>query len=150
MAISAAEYQRRLQKVTKISVLRELVYDILIKRENELRQLKEEDFEIGDIYGTGTRIPYKSKAYESFKASLNPKAGGAVDLLLSRDFVDDMFLVRGTPSKYRFGNSNYKASPLTKNYGKGIFGLNDKRFFDYQIKILPIFQKSIKQYANID
>jgi hypothetical protein len=147
--ISVKEYQRRLKSVTKLSLLQNLVEEELIKDETTLKLLKEQDFLGGDIYGTNTDTGYRSKSYELFKARLNPKAGGSVDLILTGDFVDAMYLLKGNKGVYKFGNKDKKRNILQQKYGD-VFGLNQQVFNKYQREIIaPRFLNKIKQYAKI-
>jgi hypothetical protein len=149
MAISVADYQRRLARVTKITVLRELVNEEIIKEESTLKMLKEQDFLEGDIYGDNSLVSYRSKNYELFKSKHNPKAGGAVDLILTGAFVDAMYLLKSNKGVYKFGNKDKKRKLLQEKYGD-VFGLNQEVFNKFQKEIIaPRFLNKIKQYAKI-
>lgn len=148
--ISPAEYQRRLDKVRRITVLRELMYKEIMIHETFIRYLKESEFEEGDIYGDGTLVPYRSQSYSLWKASRNPKAGGAVDLMVSHDFVDAMFIKKPLQNRYSFGNRDWKRNLLANRYGNAIFGLNQDDFDEFQVRtLLPRFIIDIKEFANI-
>ena len=147
--ISVAEYQRRLKRVTNLSLLQGLVEEELIKDETTLKRLKEQDFLQGDIYGNDTNVAYRSRGYELFKASINPIAGGSVDLILTGDFVDAMFLLKGNKGVYKFGNKDKKRNMLQQKYGD-VFGLNQQVFNKYQKEIIaPRFLNKIRNYAKI-
>ena len=147
--ISVAEYQRRLKRVTNLSLLQGLVEEELIKDETTLKRLKEQDFLQGDIYGNDTNVAYRSRGYELFKASINPIAGGSVDLILTGDFVDAMFLLKGNKGVYKFGNKDKKRNILQQKYGD-VFGLNQQVFNKYQKEIIaPRFLNKIRNYAKI-
>ena len=147
--ISVAEYQRRLKRVTNLSLLQGLVEEELIKDESTLKRLKEQDFLQGDIYGNDTNVAYRSRGYELFKASINPIAGGSVDLILTGDFVNAMFLLKGNKGVYKFGNKDKKRNILQQKYGD-VFGLNQQVFNKYQKEIIaPRFLNKIRNYAKI-
>ena len=128
-----------------------MVNEELVKDEKTIKQLKEQDFLEGDIYGDDkTLVGYRSKNYELFKSSRNPKAGGAVDLILTGDFVDAMYLLKPKQGRYKFGNTDKKRNRLKEMYGDNIFGLNQRVFEKYQKEIIsPRFLRRIKTTANI-
>jgi hypothetical protein len=128
-----------------------MVNEELVKDEKTIKQLKEQDFLEGDIYGDDkTLVGYRSKNYELFKSSRNPKAGGAVDLILTGDFVDAMYLLKPKQGRYKFGNTDKKRNILKEMYGDNIFGLNQRVFEKYQKEIIsPRFLRRIKTTANI-
>jgi len=148
--ISVAQYQKRLQSVTKITVLRELVNEELIKEESNLKLLKEQDFLQGDIFGDGTTFRYRSLDYERYKQAKNPIAGGKVDLINTGSFVDAMYLLKPKQGRYLFGNRDTKRNILKQIYGDNIFGLNQKVFDKFQLEIIqPRFIRAIKAKANL-
>jgi len=148
--ISPKEYQKRLMSVMKITTLRELVSELVLKDESTIKNLKEQDFKEGDIFGTGETATYRSRNYSIFKSRLNPSAGGKVDLIVTGDFVDAMYLLKPKQGRYMFGNTDKKRNILKEMYGDNIFGLNQKVFEKYQKEILaPRLRTSIKKFAKI-
>lgn len=126
-----------------------MVSEELQKDESTLKQLKEQDFLEGDIYGNGTNLAYRSRDYELFKAGKNPLAGGAVDLILTGDFVDAMYLLRPKQGRYKFGNRDKKRNKLVQKYGDGIFSLNQNVFNKYLKDITaPRLKKNISKILN--
>jgi hypothetical protein len=126
-----------------------MVAEELQKDENTLKQLKEQDFLEGDIYGDETNVAYRSKSYELFKAGKNPLADGAVDLILTGDFVDAMYLLKPKQGRYRFGNRDKKRNKLVRDYGLGIFSLNQKVFNKYLKDITaPRLKRNISKILN--
>lgn len=123
--------------------------ELILKHENEIKLIKEQDFLEGDIYGDGTLVSYRSKNYELFKARKNPLAGGAVDLIDTGDFVNAMYLLKPKGNRYMFGNKDKKRKLLTEKYGNKIFGLNQDAFNKFQKEILaPKFRKIIQKQIN--
>lgn len=123
--------------------------ELILKHENEIKLIKEQDFLEGDIYGDGTLVSYRSKNYELFKARKNPLAGGAVDLIDTGDFVNAMYLLKPKGNRYMFGNKDKKRKLLTEKYGNKIFGLNQDVFNKFQKEILaPKFRKIIQKQIN--
>jgi len=127
-----------------------MVAELILKEESAIKTLKEQDFLEGDIYGNGTLVRYRSKNYEIFKANKNPKAGGAVDLIVTGQFVDAMYLLKPRGSRYKFGNTDKKRNILKEMYGDNIFGLNQAVFEKFQKDIIaPRLIRKIKTTANI-
>jgi len=58
---SAAEMLRRLQSVNDINVLQDMVYVHIKANEDILRDLKEDEYEQGDIYSDESTASYKSR-----------------------------------------------------------------------------------------
>lgn len=147
--ISAKEYSNRLKKLT-LPTLQKLVAELILKDEGTIKNLKEQEFKEGDIFGTGEKANYRSRNYSIFKSRLNPSAGGKVDLIVTGAFVNAMFLVKPTGGRYRFGNTDKKRNILKEIYGDNIFGLNQKVFEKYQKEILaPRLRSSIKQLSKL-
>ena len=126
-----------------------MVNEEIIKEETAIKTLKEQDFLEGDIYGDGTRQVYENRDYSLYKSQLNPLAGGSVDLIVTGQFVDAMYLLKPKQGKYLFGNTDKKRNILKLMYGDNIFGLNQKVFEKFQRDIIaPRFIRKIKQKIN--
>ena len=147
---SAAEMLRRLKSVSRITVLREMVYDELIKEEHTLVMLKEQDFLEGDIYGSGAKDTYASKTYAQEKFKKNQRAGfGNVDLINTGAFIDSFKLNKPKENRYLFGATDPKRNMLVKDYGIDIMGLNQDVFDKFQKEIIaPRFIKKLKEVIN--
>jgi len=128
-----------------------MVNELLVKDETTLKNLKEQDFLQGDIFGDGkSYASYRSKGYENLKRAKNPIAGGKVDLIKTGAFVDAMRLGKGRNGRYLFNNTDSKRNILVEIYGSNIFGLNQNVFYKYQKEIVaPRFTRAIKLKANI-
>ena len=126
-----------------------MVNEEIIKEETAIKTLKEQDFLEGDIYGDGTRQVYENRDYSLYKSQLNPLAGGSVDLIVTGQFVDAMYLLKPKQGKYLFGNTDKKRNILKLMYGDNIFVLNQKVFEKFQRDIIaPRFIRKIKQKIN--
>jgi hypothetical protein len=148
--LSAKQYQQRVKSVMKITLLRELVNEELVKDEQTIKLLKEQDFLQGDIFGDGRTYNYQSDKYANYKSTLNPSLGGKVDLIVTGQFVDAMFLKKPNQNRYSFGNTDRKRNILKEMYGDNIFGLNQKVFDKYQKEIIaPRFLRALKLKANL-
>jgi hypothetical protein len=98
------------------------------KNEKDLIEYKKGDYLVGDIYGDGSRVPYKDEEYATYKYFKNPLAGGETDLINTGAFINSFFLAKRISDKYIFGAKDYKVSMLKSKYGIGIFGLNKDKF----------------------
>lgn len=132
-------------------MLQQIADEQIQKEKETIKGLKEQDFLEGDIYGDGkTLVSYRSRNYEIFKSKINPLAGGAVDLIVTGQFVNAMVLPKGNNGKYIFGNTDKKRNILVEMYGENIFGLNQSVFSKFQKDIIaPRFIRNIKQTAKI-
>ena len=149
MGISAAEMGRRINSLAKITLLREMVNEELLKEEDTLRMLKEQDFLEGDIYGSGSKDTYASSEYSMFKKKQNPIAGGNVDLILTGAFIDSFKLNKPKENRYLFGATDPKRGVLVSKYGIDIMGLNQQVFDKFQKEIIaPRFVRKIKDILN--
>lgn len=156
LGISIEEYLLRAKKVAHKPELRKIVYEIILAHEDELKELKYEEYKVGNINSNGTRHRYKNPRYEKFKKDKNPLAGGFVDLILTEHFVESMWVKKSSLKEgaFTFGNRNIKKRrPLMEKYGDdfgGIFGLEQKTFDKFQIDIImPILRAEIKRRYNI-
>ena len=126
-----------------------MVNEELIKEEKTLKLLKRQDFEEGDIFGDGKTYTYRSPSYENFKRTINPLAGGKVDLILTGAFVDSMYLLKPKQGRYLFGATDSKRSKLVEAYSINIMGLNQNVFDKFQKEIIaPRFVRKIKNLLN--
>jgi len=146
---SASEMLRRLQSVSRITTLRDMVYDVILENEHILKDLKEEEFEQGDIRSEFTTSRYKNVDYAEQKHEQNPRAGfGVVDLINTGALINSLKINKPKQNKYKFYFKDSKRNKLVKKYG-GIEGLQQQTFEDFQIVIVkPIFQKRLKEIIN--
>jgi hypothetical protein len=145
---SAAEFLRRLQSVNKITVLRDMVYDEIKANEDILRDIKEEEYEEGNIRSNGTLSTYASKNYAKQKKFDNPRANGFVDLMDTHDFIDSFKLNKPKQNRYTWGATDSKRNDLVKKYGD-IMSLDQESFDKFQIEVIaPLFRKKLKAIIN--
>ena len=119
---------------------------------SDQRALKEEkinEFEQG-LRPDGSKIgTYRDAEYAIFKQSINPRAGGDVDLLLSRRTANSMFVRKGQSDRgYIFGITD--THNLIGRYGQDILGIDQDWFNKRQkeiYRITLVFQ--IKKNYNI-
>jgi len=126
-----------------------MVNELYLKAEDEIKQLKEQDFLHGDIFGNGKTYDYQSQKYSQFKSKKNPIAGGKIDLIVTGQFVDAMYLLKPKQSKLKFGNTDKKRNILKEMYGDNIFGLNQVVFDKYQREVIyPRHLRVMKKIIN--
>lgn len=147
---SAAEMLRRLESVSKITTLRDMVYDEIIKEEDNLLFIKEEEYLEGDIYSNGTKTTYAWKSYAEYKYGKNPRAGfGNVDLINTRAFIDSFKLNKPKLNKYTFGATDKKRNDIVNMFGNDIMGLNQDSFEKFQVEIIkPRFIRKLQTIIN--
>jgi len=97
---------------------------------SDQKRLKEEkvnEWEQG-IRPNGEKIGiYRSAEYAIFKDQINPRANGYVDLLLTRQTANSLFLHKANqPRAFIFGM--FDRYNLVGKYGKDILGLNENTF----------------------
>ena len=145
---SLKEIQRRLKKVGK-QKLKSRVVEIVVNDE-EIIFYKINDFKQG-VRPDGSLIGrYRSKNYELFKASLNPIAGGAVDLILTGSFVNKLYVHSLGMSRFIFKSRDKKSGLLQERWGQDIMGLNQKDFDKLQKeKYAPMLIQYIKQITGL-
>lgn len=151
MALSIKDYLHRLQRINK-SELRELVYQLILEHEDVLKALKYEEMEMGNIHSNGTLRNYKNPHYAAYKKTINPLAGGHVDLILTGAFASAMFVKKSSAKSgaFTFGNRDAKRNVLTANFGNDLFGLNQATF-DMFLRdiIIPKLRAEIKRKYKI-
>lgn len=99
-----------------------ILSDTHLKNE-KIHELKRGDRPDGSEIGT-----YRSQSYSLFKSSLNPLAGGYVDLILTGSFSNNLFPVRQSNNIYSFDGKDRKTGDLISKYGMDIMGLNQETF----------------------
>jgi len=145
---SAAEMLRRLQSVSKINTLREMVYEHIKANEDILRDLKYDEYEQGDIYSNHTTSRYKWDWYGNEKYRQNPRANGNVDLILTGAFINSFRINKPIQNKYIFGATDPKRAKLVGMFGD-IMGLQQQTFDDFQYVIIkPLFIDDLKKIIN--
>lgn len=147
---SASEMLRRLQSVSRISTLRDMVYDEIIKEEDNLKFIKEEEYLEGDIYSNSTKTTYSLPEYAKIKHAKNPRAGlGIVDLINTGAFIDSFKLNKPKQNKYLWGATDGKRKDIVNMFGSDIMGLNQESFEKFQIEIIkPRFVRKLKEIIN--
>lgn len=93
---------------------------------------------------------YQSAEYAIDKYQMNPLAGGHVDLIVTRDFTNHLYVENVRPRAYLFNSTDWKTDRLINKYGIDIMGLNQDYWLNRQEQIyLPVFRFMIKRKANL-
>lgn len=126
--ISVKEMQSRLKPLLNLQTLLKIEEEEIKKNEKDLLQYKKGDFLTGDIYGDGTKVPYRDAEYQEYKYFKNPLAGGETDLINEGSFINSFYLLKPLQRKHLFGARDKKTSKLIKKYGHDIFSINKPKF----------------------
>ena len=108
--------------------------EIVLSDKKRLKEEKINEWEQG-IRPDGDKIgTYRDPEYAIFKDNINPRANGYVDLLLTRQTANSLFVHRSNqPRAFLFGmNDRYN---LVGKYGNDILGLNQETFEKRQADI---------------
>lgn len=154
MAVSA---QKMLEKLRTLRPLLEPTTALIIKREKDLKKAKIDEFRHGRT-PEGQTIGYYAWAdYEAKKVTMNPLAGGTVDLILTGAFTRGLFVDNLNKGFFYFDSTDRKADKLFAepspyrggSYGDTIRGLNEETWMDIQVnKIAPEVIKFIKKHLG--
>lgn len=122
----------------------------IIQRSPQLLKAKVNEFKRGEN-PDGSRIGYYlNPAYRSFKRSLNPLAGGTVDLILTGDFTRQLFVEKASERTFMFDSYDEKTPKLVAKYGSDIMGLNENTWQEVQnLFIMPELVKFIKRETRL-
>ena len=146
---SAKEMLNRLKSVSKITTLREMVYEHIKANEDMLRDLKYDEYEQGDIFSNHTTLRYKWDWYGNYKYEINPRAMGNVDLIYTGSFIDSFKINKPNKNAYLFGATDSKRDELVDRYGIDIMGLNQDTFNSFQKDIIaPLFIQDLQKIIN--
>lgn len=128
MGISAAEMQRRIQKISPSMLAQEVTKLVLRDETQALKRAKINEFEFGLRPNYRKIGYYQNDDYAQYKLNKGSLAGyGYVNLIDTGAFSNSMFVVRKTNS-FIFDSGNSKAGDLIEKYGMDIMGLNQKTF----------------------
>ena len=128
-----------------------MVKEEIIKEETNLLGIKEDEFTRGER-PDGSRIGYyRSEIYRLNKIKTNPLAGGRVDLIKERKFVNSAYLMTNRPGIFGIGFSDSKTAMLLEKYNSGSKGqksiqnINQGSWERFQKEVIaPRFLRKIK------
>ena len=122
----------------------------IILSDKKLKEQKINEFTKGQLPDGSLIGNYKSAEYAIDKYQMNPLADGHVDLILTRSFVNHLYVEKVQPRTYLFNSSDYKTNSLIGKYSIDIMGLNQEYWNNRQKEVyLPVFRFMIKRKANL-
>lgn len=146
MAISALAMMQRLKIVSSEEWLKNQVQKIVLSDKEALKEEKIDEWTHGlrpdgSIIGT-----YRDPEYAYFKQQVNPLASGNVDLLLTRETANSLFV---TPASKGFIFRMNDRHNLIGKYGNEILGLNQEWFNNRQRDIYRyVLMQDLKKILN--
>jgi hypothetical protein len=134
-------------------MLPKLVADIIIiNSPNIIREVKSR-WLIGESAVGGFIGEYSSSQlgqdYKAYKMSLNPSAGGHVDLTLTGSLGEGLTVKAQSSESFLIYSTDSKYKEIGDKYGFEEFGLTDLQWHEFQQEILAVVLDSIinKSYA---
>jgi hypothetical protein len=122
----------------------------IILNDPQLKREKISEFTKGQLPDGSIIGRYRNADYASDKYNINPLANGNVDLMLTRAFVNNMFVEQVRPKAFLFNSTDYKTDKLIGKYSIDIMGINQEYWEKRQVDIyLPVLKFQIKRKANL-
>lgn len=118
-------------KATKINP-QEIVTNLIILNAPNLIQKVRSRWQLGESVFGGAIGEYRSSEYRAYKISLNPKAGGKVDLTLTGALSDGLALRPLGGEKFELFSNDEKYRKIGNKYGFSEFGLSDNEWQELQ------------------
>jgi len=141
--MTAQQMINKLQRITEQELQQKM--EILITSDPILKQEKIQELKRGDRPNGSEIGTYRSNSYSLFKSSLNPLAGGYVDLILTGAFSNNLFIEKRS-KRYFFDSTDSKSDDLFNKYGQDLRGLSTITFERAQKeRYAPELVKLIKQ-----
>lgn len=127
-----AAYQKSLKKTISRNEIEGLVGELIILNTGvAIRQVKDR-WKHGEGVNGGIIGRYSWESYRMFKQSMNPLAGGTVDLFLTGALSEGL-TIRKTGAKYQIFSTDIKYTEIGLKYGFEEYGLTEQQaleFFD--------------------
>lgn len=125
-------YQQELRKVSR-GEIESLVGDLIFLNSGIAITDVKSRWERGKGVNGGIIGTYLWEDYRLYKQSINPLAGGNVDLFLHGDLAEGLTLRKTGKAEYQIFSTDEKYGKLGKQYGFEEFGLTEEQaieFFD--------------------
>lgn len=119
-------YEGLISKLKAINPYK-IAEEYINRNENTILNLVRERMKQGDGVDGGTIGEYKSLDYSYFKQSINPLAGGYVDLYLTGSLQKALGLREESSGVYLIHSTDNKYFALADKYGANQFGLTYKQ-----------------------
>lgn len=121
-------YQKDLKKVITKAEIQKAVSDLILVNNGESITAKViERWEKGDGVEGGVIGAYKWKEYELLKASMNPLAGGAVDLIFTGALSNNLMIKKKSKGIFQIYSIDEKYEKIGDKYGFEQYGLTKEQ-----------------------
>lgn len=125
-------YQQELKRTISLSEISKIVGDLIIINSGVLITDVKERLQHGQSVKGGIIGRYSWDDYRLYKQSINPLAGGNVDLMLTGALTDAL-TIRKVGTEYQIFSTDSKYEKLGRKYGFEEFGVTEQQaaeFFD--------------------
>lgn len=121
---------------------------IIINSPNLINQVRSR-WLIGESVLGGVIGEYRNSDYKAYKMSLNPSAGGNVDLTLTGALSENITVKKQSQEEFLIYSTDSKYKEIGSKYGFEEFGLSDQEWHEMQEEIISVVLESIlnKSYA---
>lgn len=119
--------QKTLEELLNPTNLTRLVSAILQINTPNVVSLVRHRWEQGESIRGGIIGTYAWEDYKQYKMSLNPKAGGYVDLMLTGSLVDNLTLERVSEGIFKIISTDEKYQKIARRYGEMEFGITEEQ-----------------------
>lgn len=120
-------YQTRLLKATNYANIIKIVSDLLVINTPNIINEVRNRWKHGEGVKGGVIGSYRDPDYRMFKQSLNPMAGGNVDLMLTGALVENLTLRKIADGVYQIISTDEKYVKLALKYGSEEFGITEEQ-----------------------
>ena len=103
---------------------------ILLNQGNVIREIWKRWEKGLSVNGGEIQPKYRSKEYQAFKKSINPLAGGKVDLTLT-GALEEALTIKKQGDKFKIYSTDEKYNKIGKKYGFNEFGLNETEMIEF-------------------
>lgn len=125
------------KEVTSRSHIEAMVNEVILTDSEMIIRDVRERWIHGDGVEGGVIGIYRSKDYELFKASINPLAGGAVDLILTGKLAGGL-AIRKQGDLYQIYSTDSKYEAIGKKYGFEEYGLTKEQLDAFYERVYAI------------
>ena len=150
--LTLGSLQRKLQRLTQPVIQKET--EKIIVNSPSLVFRKQDEFRQGENPDGSTIGEYSQsllgQEYRLFKLSLNPLAGGTVDLILTGSTIRNLQILSLGNGEFSLFSTDFKWPGLVEKYGEQIKGINSDFFKGLQLhEFGPALNLALKQKIRI-
>lgn len=120
------EHVTEIRQLTSRSEIEAMVNEVILTDSELIIRDVRDRWQHGDGVEGGVIGIYRNKDYELFKASINPLAGGAVDLMLTGKLAGGLS-IRRQGDLYQIYSTDSKYEKIGKQYGFEEYGLTKEQ-----------------------